>query len=102
MIWPFIAFPIFGTGSTALIPTAIMLGLVVHAFMYTAQSAIMAEARSAGLRLSTQNSLFEIRCYRRVASRSPPTAVREGADWENPLEAAKCWCYYLNGQSDYF
>ena len=70
MIWPFIAFPIFGTGGTALILTAIMLGLVVHAFMYTAQPAIMAEAGSAGVRLSTPKLPFETRCYQRVASRS--------------------------------
>jgi hypothetical protein len=30
------------------------------------------------------------------ARRAPP------AERENPLEAAKCRCYYSNGQSDYF
>lgn len=63
MIWPFIAFPIFGAGSTALILIAIMLGLVVHALMHAAQPAIMAEmfpsrARSAGVRLSTPKLPF--------------------------------------------
>jgi hypothetical protein len=58
MIWPFIAFPIFGTGSTALILSAIMVGLVVHAFIYTAPPAIIAEARSAGVRLATPKLPF--------------------------------------------
>lgn len=86
MIWPFIAFPIFGTGGTALILTAIMLGLVVHAFMYTAQPAIMAEAGSAGVRLSTPKLPFEIRRSQRVASRSPPAAVREAPIGKKPLK----------------
>jgi hypothetical protein len=43
VIWPFIAFPIFGTGNMALILIAILLGLVVHALMDAAQPAIMAE-----------------------------------------------------------
>ncbi|WP_440640881.1 MFS transporter [Bradyrhizobium sp. PUT101] len=52
MIWPFVAFPIFGTGSTWLILVAIMLGLVVHAMMYAPQPAIMAEMFPTRMRYS--------------------------------------------------
>src|SRR5690606_38521429 len=40
MAWPFAAFPMFDTGSTAMILGAIMLGLAIHAFMYAPQPAI--------------------------------------------------------------
>jgi MFS family permease len=52
MIWPFVAFPIFGTGSTWLILIAIMLGLAVHAMMYAPQPAIMAEMFPTRMRYS--------------------------------------------------
>jgi len=52
MVWPFVAFPLFGTGSAPLILAAIMLGLVVHALMYAAQPAIMAEMFPTRMRYS--------------------------------------------------
>ena len=52
MAWPFAAFPMFDTESTALILAAIMLGLAVHALMYAAQPAIMAEMFPTRMRYS--------------------------------------------------
>lgn len=52
MAWPFVAFPMFDTGSTALILAAIMLGLAVHSLMYAAQPAIMAEMFPTRMRYS--------------------------------------------------
>lgn len=43
MLWPFIAFPMFGTTNLPIILLAILIGMVVHALMYAAQPAIMAE-----------------------------------------------------------
>jgi len=52
MGWPFVAFPMFDTGSTPLILGAIMLGLAVHSLMYAAQPAIMAEMFPTRMRYS--------------------------------------------------
>ncbi len=52
MAWPFVAFPLFGTGSAWIILSAILLGMVVHAFMYAAQPAIMAEMFPTRMRYS--------------------------------------------------
>jgi MFS family permease len=52
ILWPFVAFPMFGSGSTAAILGAIILGLVVHALMYAAQPAIMAEMFPTRMRYS--------------------------------------------------
>lgn len=52
MAWPFVAFPMLATGETALILIAIMLGLAVHALMYAAQPAIMAEMFPTRMRYS--------------------------------------------------
>ena len=52
MIWPFVAFPMFDSGATSLICTAIMLGLVVHGLMYAAQPAVMAEMFPTRMRYS--------------------------------------------------
>ena len=52
LVWPFIAFPMFDTGTTAMILGAIMLGLVVHGLMYAAQPAIMTEMFPTRVRYS--------------------------------------------------
>lgn len=52
MAWPFVAFPLFGTGSAWIILSAILLGMIVHAFMYAAQPAIMAEMFPTRMRYS--------------------------------------------------
>ena len=50
--WPFVAFPMFDTGGTAMILGAIMLGLAVHGLMYAAQPAIMTEMFPTRMRYS--------------------------------------------------
>lgn len=50
--WPFVAFPMFDTGDTAMILAAIMGGLVVHGMMYAAQPAIMTEMFPTRMRYS--------------------------------------------------
>ncbi|WP_106639158.1 MFS transporter [Allosphingosinicella vermicomposti] len=52
MAWPFIAFPMLDTGDTLAALAAIMLGLAVHALMYAAQPAIMAEMFPTRMRYS--------------------------------------------------
>jgi len=50
--WPFVVFPLFDTGRAAIILGAIMIGMVVHAFMYAPQPAIMAEMFPTRMRYS--------------------------------------------------
>lgn len=52
LIWPFVAFPMFDTGTTPMILGAIMLGLAVHGLMYAAQPAIMTEMFPTRMRYS--------------------------------------------------
>ncbi|ATE63231.1 MFS transporter [Rhizorhabdus dicambivorans] len=52
MAWPFLAFPMFGAGGAPLILAAILLGMLVHAFMYAPQPAIMAEMFPTRMRYS--------------------------------------------------
>ena len=52
LVWPFVAFPMFDTGGTAMILAAIMLGLAVHGLMYAAQPAIMTEMFPTRVRYS--------------------------------------------------
>lgn len=52
MAWPFVAFPMFSTGSLAAILVAIFIGMVVHALMYAPQPAIMAEMFPTRMRYS--------------------------------------------------
>jgi MFS family permease len=52
MVWPFVAFPMFGTGSLLVILCSIFLGMIVHALMYAAQPAIMAEMFPTRMRYS--------------------------------------------------
>ena len=52
MVWGFIAFPMFNTENQWIILAAIVLGLVIHAFMYAGQPAIMAEMFPTRMRYS--------------------------------------------------
>jgi len=52
LAWPFVGFPMFDTGETAMILGAIMLGLVVHGLMYASQPAIMTEMFPTRMRYS--------------------------------------------------
>jgi len=50
--WPFLAFPMFASAATAPILAAIFAGMIVHALMYAAQPAIMAEMFPTRMRYS--------------------------------------------------
>ena len=50
--WGFIAFPLFDTRNPGVIIFAICLGLVIHAFMYAPQPAIMSEMFPTRMRYS--------------------------------------------------
>lgn len=50
--WGFFAYPMFNSGHNAVIMTAIIIGLVFHAFMYATQPAIMAEMFPTRMRYS--------------------------------------------------
>lgn len=50
--WGFFAFPMMNSGSYVLIMAAIILGLVIHALMYSPQPAIMAEMFPTRMRYS--------------------------------------------------
>jgi MFS family permease len=52
MAWGFVAFPMFNTENQWIILAAIVLGLVIHAFMYAGQPAIMAEMFPTRMRYS--------------------------------------------------
>jgi MFS family permease len=51
-IWGFYAFPLMHTGQYLLIMIAIITGLIIHAFMYAPQPAIMAEMFPTRMRYS--------------------------------------------------
>ena len=51
-LWGFIAFPMFDTQNPIVIIAAICLGLVIHAFMYAPQPAIMSEMFPTRMRYS--------------------------------------------------
>jgi MFS family permease len=50
--WGFFAFPMFDTKSPAIILLAICIGLIIHAFMYASQPAIMSEMFPTRMRYS--------------------------------------------------
>jgi MFS family permease len=52
LFWPFVAFPLFDSGGTVPMLGAIILGLIVHAFMYAPQPAVMTEMFPTRMRYS--------------------------------------------------
>src|SRR5438067_11573772 len=52
MVWPFVAFPMFGTANPPVILVAIMLGMAVHGLMFAPQPAILAEMFPTRMRYS--------------------------------------------------
>ena len=83
MAWPFLAFPMFDTGDTAMILGAIMLGLVVHALMYAPQPAIMSEMFPTRMRYSGVSMGYQVTSL--VAGSWAPLIgtwlLREYDDW---------------------
>ena len=51
-VWGFVAFPMFNTQNPVVIILAIVLGLVIHSFMYAPQPAIMSEMFPTRMRYS--------------------------------------------------
>ncbi|GAA1852576.1 MFS transporter [Myceligenerans crystallogenes] len=58
--WGFWAFPLLDTRNTALILTAIVVGLVFHAMMYAGQPAIMAEMFPTRMRYSGVSISYQV------------------------------------------
>src|SRR5690606_28223759 len=86
LVWPFIAFPMFDTGATAMILGASMLGLVVHGLMYAAQPAIMTEMVPTRMRYSGVSLGYQVTAI--VAGSWAPligTALLRGTDSWMPI-----------------
>ncbi|WP_323127136.1 MFS transporter [Brevibacterium atlanticum] len=58
--WGFFAFPMYDTGSGALIFLALLLGLIFHALMYAGQPAIMAEMFPTRMRNSGVSTGYQV------------------------------------------
>jgi MFS family permease len=52
IVWPFAAFPMFASANLPIVLGAILLGMLVHALMYSAQPAIMTEMFPTRMRYS--------------------------------------------------
>jgi MFS family permease len=83
MIWPFAAFPMFGSGQAGVILGAILIGMLVHALMYSAQPAIMAEMFPTRMRYSGVSLGYQVTAI--VAGSWAPligtALLREFNDW---------------------
>lgn len=83
MAWPFLAFPLFGTGSLVAILAAIFIGMIVHALMYAPQPAIMAEMFPTRMRYSGVSLGYQVTAI--VAGSWAPligtALLREYDDW---------------------
>ncbi|MFA7586453.1 MAG: MFS transporter, partial [Novosphingobium sp.] len=83
MVWPFVAFPMFGSGQMMTILAAIFIGMVVHALMYAAQPAIMAEMFPTRMRYSGVSLGYQVTAIF-AGSWAPligTTLLREYDDW---------------------
>ena len=83
MIWPFLAFPMFGSGEMMTVLAAILIGMVVHALMYSAQPAIMSEMFPTRMRYSGVSLGYQVTAI--VAGSWAPligtALLREYDDW---------------------
>ncbi|MGV9584234.1 MFS transporter [Nocardia farcinica] len=73
--WGFFAFPMMDSGHNAVILSAVILGLVFHAFMYSAQPAIMAEMFPTRMRYSGVSLGYQVTSIV-AGSLAPIIAVR--------------------------
>lgn len=73
--WGFFAFPMMDSGHNALIMSAIIIGLVFHAFMYAGQPAIMAEMFPTRMRYSGVSLGYQVTSIV-AGSLAPIIAVR--------------------------
>ena len=83
MVWPFVAFPMFDSGSLVTILGAIFIGMIVHALMYAPQPAIMAEMFPTRMRYSGVSLGYQVTAI--VAGSWAPligtALLREYDDW---------------------
>ncbi|MEV4234597.1 MFS transporter [Nocardia sp. NPDC049737] len=73
--WGFFAFPMMDSGHNAIIMSAIIIGLVFHAFMYAGQPAIMAEMFPTRMRYSGVSLGYQVTSIV-AGSLAPIIAVR--------------------------
>ncbi|MGW5381430.1 MFS transporter [Nocardia sp. NPDC003963] len=73
--WGFFAFPMMDSGNNAIILSAIVIGLVFHAFMYAGQPAIMAEMFPTRMRYSGVSLGYQVTSIV-AGSLAPIIAVR--------------------------
>lgn len=60
MAWPFAAFPLFDSGDTLMILTALVAGLLIHGLMYAPQPAIMTEMFPTRMRYSGLSMGYQV------------------------------------------
>ncbi|MDR7373295.1 MFS transporter [Kocuria rhizophila] len=81
--WAFVAFPMFDTRNQWMILAAIVLGLVIHSFMYAGQPAIMAEMFPTRMRYSGVSLGYQVTSI--IAGSLAPiiatTLLREFNSW---------------------
>lgn len=90
--WGFFAFPMMDTGHYAAIMAAIIIGLVIHAFMYAGQPAIMAEMFPTRMRYSGVSLGYQVTSIV-AGSLAPIIAVRLLNDFGSSVPIA----WYLAG-----
>jgi MFS family permease len=73
--WGFFAFPMMDSGHNAVIMSAIIIGLIFHAFMYAGQPAIMAEMFPTRMRYSGVSLGYQVTSIV-AGSLAPIIAVR--------------------------
>jgi MFS family permease len=83
MVWPFAAFPMFGSAHTEVVLGGILIGMFVHALMYASQPAIMAEMFPTRMRYSGVSLGYQVTAI--VAGSWAPligtSLLREYNDW---------------------
>ncbi|WP_040774239.1 MFS transporter [Nocardia pneumoniae] len=90
--WGFFAFPMMDSGHNAIIMSAIIIGLVFHAFMYAGQPAIMAEMFPTRMRYSGVSLGYQVTSIA-AGSLAPIIAVR----LLNTYDSAVPIAWYLAG-----
>ncbi|MEV6321043.1 MFS transporter [Nocardia sp. NPDC051787] len=90
--WGFFAFPMMDSGHNVIIMSAIIIGLVFHAFMYAGQPAIMAEMFPTRMRYSGVSLGYQVTSIA-AGSLAPIIAVR----LLNTYDSAVPIAWYLAG-----
>ena len=82
--WGFFAFPMMNSGNYAIITAAVTLGLMIHAFMYAPQPAIMAEMFPTRMRYSGVSLGYQVTSIV-AGSLAPLIAVKLLEIYESPV-----------------